>query len=87
MMASAFASAGVVELDCHGMTWIQAQAAVNAALKRARAGTYRIRVIHGYHSGTVLRDMLRKSYRSHPQVLRLETGFNQGVTDLVLREF
>lgn len=86
-MAASFAGAGVVELDCHGMTWIQAQAAINAALKRARAGTYRIRVIHGYRSGTVLRDMLRKSYRSHPQVIRLEAGFNPGVTDLVLREF
>lgn len=79
--------AGVVELDCHGMTWLQTQAAVNAALKRARGGTYRIRVIHGYNSGTVLRDLLRKTFRSHPQIIRLEVGFNQGVTDLVLREF
>lgn len=86
MPVSSF-GAGVVELDCHGMTWLQTQTAVNAALKRARAGTYRIRVIHGYRSGTVLRDMLRKTYRSHPQVIRLEVGFNQGVTDLVLREF
>lgn len=82
-----FVSAGIVELDCHGMTWLQTQATVEAALKCARIGTYRIRVIHGYNSGTVLRDMLRKTYRSHPKVIRLEIGFNQGVTDLVLREF
>lgn len=86
-MARQSPGAGVFELDCHGMTWLQAQTAVEAALRRARPGTYRIRVIHGYRSGTVIRDHLRQSYRSHPKVIRLEAGFNQGVTDLVLREF
>ena len=62
-------------------------AAVDAALRRAKAGTYRIRCIHGHHGGTVLRDMLRRDYAKHPQVRRIETGLGPGVTDLVLREF
>lgn len=78
---------GIVELDLHGMTAYQAGIAVDSALKRAKAGTYRIRLIHGYRGGTALRDMIRTRYRSHPKVLRLELGLNPGETDLVLREF
>ena len=80
-------NAGILELDLHGCTVYQAEIALNAALKRAKAGTYRIRVIHGSHGGTALRDMIRKNFAHHPKVLRLESGLNQGQTDLVLREF
>ena len=61
--------------------------ALEAALRRAGAGTYRIRIIHGYHGGTVLRDMVRREYGAHPRVKRVEGGFDPGITDLVLREF
>ena len=78
--------AGILELDLHGMNVDQAQIAVDSALRRARRGTYRLRLIHGYHGGTVLRDMIRARYRNHPKVLRIELGFNSGETDLILRE-
>jgi DNA-nicking Smr family endonuclease len=78
---------GIVELDLHGCNTYQAKIAVDAALRRARGGTYRIRVIHGSHGGTALRDMVRREYARHPRVLRLEIGLNPGATDLVLREF
>ena len=76
---------GIVELDLHGRTVYQARVAIDAALRRAGRGTYRIRVIHGFHGGTALRDMIRSEYAG--RVLRLETGVDPGVTDLVLREF
>ena len=76
----------IVELDLHGCTVYQAELAIEAALKRARSGTYRIRLIHGSNRGTALRDAIRKRYRSDPGILRLELGLNQGQTDLVLRE-
>ena len=79
--------AGIIELDLHGMNTHQAKIAIDSKLKRAKAGTYRIRLIHGYHGGTALRDMIRKNYRSHPKILRIELGLNPGETDLVLREF
>ena len=79
--------AGIWELELHGKTEYQARIAINAALRRAAGGTYRIRCIHGYHSGTALRDMIRREYAARPQVLRVETGVGAGVTDLVLREF
>jgi len=79
-MRSAF-----IELDIHNMTRVQAKAAIDAALRRAGSGTYRIRIIHGFHGGTVLRDLAR-SYKNSPAVIRVEIGLNQGSTDLVLRE-
>ena len=60
--------------------------ALDAALRRVRPGTYRIRVIHGHHGGTALRELVRREYGRHPQVLRLEAA-GPGVTELVLREF
>ena len=71
----------------HGKNTYQAKVALEAALRRAGAGTYRIRIIHGYHGGTVLRDMVRREYGAHPRVKRVEGGFDPGITDLVLREF
>ena len=76
---------GIVEIDLHGRNEYQARVAIDAALRRAKSGTYRIRVIHGYHGGTALRDMVRREYKD--RVLRMETGIDPGITDLVLREF
>ena len=76
----------IVTLDFHGCTVYQAKIAIDAQLKQAKASTYRLRLIHGYHGGTALQTMIRKDYRKHPRVLRLELGCN-GETDLVLREF
>ena len=45
-----------------------------------------LRIVHGYHGGTGLLQMVRKEYRNHPKVLRISVGLNQGETDLVLRE-
>ena len=75
----------IVTVDLHGCNVYQAKIAIDAQLKRAK-GVYRIRLIHGCHGGTALRDMIRKDYRKHPGILRLEMGSNTE-TDLVLREF
>lgn len=77
----------IFELDIHGMTQVQAKTAIDAKLRRVGSGVYRLRIVHGYHSGTALRDMIRREYAGHPKVKRVELGLNQGVTDLVLREY
>ena len=76
----------IIELDVHGMTVTQACVAIDAALRRAK-GAYRIRVIHGYHGGTALRDGIRGRYGANGKVIRIELGLNPGQTDLILREF
>lgn len=74
-----------IEIDVHGLTREQAFTAIDARLRRAD-GAYRLRVIHGYHGGAVLRDAIRTRYRNHTKVKRIELGMNPGETDLVLRE-
>lgn len=78
---------GSMTLDLHGMNCYQAQVAIDAALKRAKGSLYRIELIHGYHGGTELREMVRRTYQKHPKVKRLELGLNPGATVLVLREY
>ena len=79
-------SSGFQEIDVHNMTKVQAITAIDARLRRANASVYRLRVIHGYHNGTVLRDAVRARYRDHPKVMRIELGLNPGETDLILRD-
>ena len=78
---------GTITLDLHGMNCAQSQAAVDAALRRAGRSVYRLEVIHGYHAGNALRDMVRTVYARHPRVKRVEIGLNPGATELVLREY
>ena len=80
-------SAGVITMDLHGMTCVQARTAIHAALRRSDRSVYRLELIHGYHSGAALRDMIRQTYSKHPKVLRIELGLNLGATTLVLREY
>ena len=77
---------GIIELDIHGMTKYQAKLTIDSRLKKADKSIYRIRIIHGYHNGTELKDMVQKDYRKHKRVIRIELGMNPGITDLILRE-
>ena len=77
---------GFQEIDVHNMTKVQALAAIDARLRRANASVYRLKVIHGYHGGTVLRDAVRAHYREHPKVKRIEVGLNPGETDLAEKQ-
>ncbi|KXU44829.1 Smr domain-containing protein [Longibaculum muris] len=80
-------NAGIIEIDVHGMNQFQARTRIDAALKKASSATYMIRIIHGYHGGTALKDMIRKTYRKHPLVKRVELSMNPGITELILRDF
>lgn len=78
---------GVAVADLHGKNVYQAKVTVDALLRRAGGGTYRLRLIHGCHGGTVLRDFLEAEYRRHPRVKRLVLSPDGGTTELVLREY
>ena len=78
---------GIVELDLHGRNIFQARTAIDAALRRAKAGTYRIRIIHGYNSGTAIRAFIREHYAADGRIKRIQQGANPGITEIVLREF
>ena len=77
----------VITADLHGKTVHQAKVTVDALLRRAGGGTYRLRLIHGCHGGTELRDFIHSEYARHPKVKRLLLSPDGGSTELVLREY
>ena len=79
-------SAGITEIDIHGMNKFQAKTFIESRIKSASKSVYRLRIIHGYHGGTELRNMIRKELGANPKVIRVEVGLNPGETDLILRE-
>lgn len=81
-------TAGIVELDLHGLNCRQAKIKIDSILCRADGGTYTIRLIHGYHGGTRIKEMIDEEYgySRHEKILRIRPGANPGITELVLRE-
>lgn len=77
----------IITADLHGKTAYQAKVTVDALLRRTGAGTYRIRLIHGSHGGTALRDFIQAEYSRHSKVKRLLLSPDGGTTELVLREY
>lgn len=80
-------TAGTLVADLHGKTTYQAKVTVDALLRHASAGTYRLRLVHGFHGGTALRGFIRAEYGRHPKVKRLILSPDGGATELVLREY
>lgn len=80
---------GIITLDLHGCRVDEAEEKINKALKQATSATYRIRLIHGFNRGTQLRKMIYREfgYGLEPKVLRIVEGANEGITELVLREY
>lgn len=81
-------STGIEEIDVHGMTAEQAVNAVRKKVNAAGGATYRIRVIHGYHGGTRIKEAIADEfgYGRGGKVKRIAGGTNPGITELILRE-
>ena len=79
----------IMEIDCHGLPADQAIRKIEHAVHTAPAGTYRVRVIHGFNGGTRIRDAVLREFGCglEPKVKRIVPGDNQGVTELILREY
>ena len=75
-----------VTIDLHGRTQAEAIRAIDRALAKSGPMTYQLRLVHGFHRGTSLRDMIWDEYRYHDKVLRIMPGDNPGITVLVLKE-
>ncbi|MCR5590140.1 MAG: hypothetical protein K6F73_01275 [Lachnospiraceae bacterium] len=54
---------------------------------KAPGSVYTIRLIHGYHGGTRIRDAIEDefSYGRNEKVKSIRNGSNPGITELVLR--
>ena len=75
------------EIDCHGMTVQEALQAVGRKVRNADPSVYVRRVIHGFHGGTRIRDagIDEYSHGENPKVKEVHGGFNEGITELVLK--
>ena len=82
-------SGGMEEIDVHGMTVDEAVKAVIKKVNSASGSVYRIKVIHGYHGGTRIKEAIEDefAYNRVPKVKRVAGGSNPGITELILREF
>lgn len=80
---------GIIEIDVHKMNVEEALNTIQKQIDNAERSVYRIRVIHGYHGGTRIASGIREEfgYEREPKVKRIVMGQNQGITELILREF
>lgn len=74
-----------VQLDIHGETADSALRQLTGWLSRAPSNIREVRVVHGCHNGTVLRDLVRGRLK-HPRIESKLISLNPGETRLILRK-
>lgn len=73
----------IITIDLHEYSVTDAKQKLQATLKFAPKETREIIVIHGYHGGTALRDMVRKEFKNK-RIKRKYISLNPGITSLIL---
>lgn len=70
-----------IEIEMHGLTRITGRRLVNNVINLTR-GEYTIILIHGFNSGTVLKEMIRGTKLCSRVVKMMSPSHNPGVTYL-----
>lgn len=78
-----YITAQKVEIDIHQMRREEAKRYLERFLSTADGNVREVVVIHGYSSGTVLQQMVRKSLKHHRIRAKL-LSLNPGITTLLL---
>lgn len=73
-----------LDLDIHSHTVESARKLITSTLKNLPSDVRELNIIHGYHQGTALRDMVRKF--SHSKIERKILGLNQGTTTFIIKK-
>lgn len=81
-------TSGIIEVDLHGLRVEEAVKRANDEVNKASGSVYIIRLVHGYHGGTRIREAIEDefSYGRVPKVKKIRPGSNPGITELILRE-
>lgn len=74
-----------IEADIHGMRVLEAKRELETLIGRADKSIREIVVIHGYHGGSALKNMVR-SELLHPRIQQKILSLNQGETTLLLKK-
>lgn len=72
-----------LEVDIHGMRVAEAKKQLELLLARCGKDVHEVVVIHGYHGGNALQDMVRSELRS-PKIKQKLLSMNHGQTTLLL---
>ena len=82
-------TSGIIEIDLHGLRVEEAVQKAEDAVRKAPSSVYVIRLIHGYHRGTGIREAVEYEFSNgrNSKVKRVRPGSNPGITELILREF
>ncbi len=72
-----------VEIDLHGQTVESAQRLLTSQLKNLPADVREVCVVHGYHGGTALLEMVRR-YKNK-KIERKILEFNRGTTIFIIK--
>lgn len=72
-------------VDIHGMRTREAENRLKSIIEYVGNDIDRIVVIHGFHSGTALREMVR-SELSHPRITAKRPTENEGETLIVIKK-
>jgi hypothetical protein len=71
--------AGIIELDLHGLNCEQAKTKIDRTIAAADGSVYMIRLIHGYHGGTQILNMIPgDEYRPRTLTSNTSSGFPDG---------
>ena len=76
----------IIEIDTHGLTVDQAITRVSGVISKAPEGTYRIKVIHGFHGGTRIKSAIKREfgYGLEPKVIYYSCYCNFSLEKLVI---
>ena len=83
-MFTEFKENEIITIDLHQYTVDDAKQKLQLAVTIAPNEIREIVVIHGYHRGTALRDMVRKDFKNS-RVVRKFLSLNPGITSLILK--
>lgn len=72
-----------IKIDLHGHTIESAKSLITSTLKNLPEDVREVEIIHGYHGGTALRNMVSKY--SNSRIERKILGLNQGATIFVIK--
>jgi DNA-nicking Smr family endonuclease len=72
-------------IDIHGLTSLEAKAKIEKEIANAPSFIKKIIVIHGFNSGNVLQETIRKNIRSHRIIEIVPSFFNEGTTVIYLK--
>ena len=81
-------TSGIIEVDLHGLRTEEALKRVKSEVSKASGSVYIIRLIHGFHGGTRIREAIEDefSYGREGKVKKIRQGSNPGITELILRD-